>query len=113
RRSRLSVEEALAKARATDFRTVEEDEARAKERAEKRQPPAVQSPSREPPQRNGAQVLLASLLEAAREEGRVGATQQIRIQCPFCNAVNAARASERHRVICGACRSVFAVPSLR
>lgn len=112
---RLSVEEALAKARASDFQTIEEDEARAKERAEKQkrqlapaQPPEMPVPR----QRNGAQVLLASLLEAAQEESRVGATQQIHIQCPFCNAVNAARASQRHRIICGACRSVFAVPQL-
>ncbi|CAK9072462.1 unnamed protein product [Durusdinium trenchii] len=112
---RESVEEALAKARASDFQTIEEDEARAKERAEKQkrqlapaQPPEMPVPR----QRNGAQVLLASLLEAAQEESRVGATQQIHIQCPFCNAVNAARASQRHRIICGACRSVFAVPQL-
>ncbi|CAE7038557.1 unnamed protein product [Symbiodinium sp. CCMP2592] len=115
----VSVEEALRLARASDFKTVQEDEARAKVRAEKqRQPLATQSPSREAEPRRpagpagGAQVLLASLLEAAREEGRLGATRQLRIQCPFCGVVNAARASERHRVICGACRSVFAVPSL-
>ncbi|CAE7413103.1 unnamed protein product [Symbiodinium pilosum] len=113
----LSVEEALQRARASDFQTLQEDEARAKERAEKqRQPVATPSPhgrEREPGSRPGnGQVLLASLLEAAREEGRLGATRQIRIQCPFCGVVNGARASERHRVICGACRSVFAVPSL-
>ncbi|CAE7856397.1 unnamed protein product [Symbiodinium microadriaticum] len=115
----VSVEEALRLARASDFKTVQEDEARAKVRAEKQRQPLTQSPSRDaeprrpggPPQ-GGAQVLLASLLEAAREEGRLGATRQLRIQCPFCGVVNAARASERHRVICGACRSVFAVPSL-
>lgn len=113
---RLSVDEALAKARQSDFQTIEEDEARAKERAEKQRrqiAPAQPSGEMPPRQRNGAQVLLAQLLEAAQEERRVGATQQIHIQCPFCNAVNAARATQRHRIICGACRSVFAVPALR
>jgi len=113
----ISVEEALAKARQSDFQTIEEDEARAKERAEKqRRQIAPAQPTSEMPiprQRNGAQVLLAQLLEAAQEESRVGATQQIHIQCPFCGAVNAARASQRHRIICGNCRSVFAVPNLR
>ncbi|CAE7237150.1 unnamed protein product, partial [Symbiodinium necroappetens] len=75
----VSVEEALRLARASDFKTVQEDEARAKVRAEKQRQPLTQSPSRDaeprrpggPPQ-GGAQVLLASLLEAAREEGRLG-----------------------------------------
>jgi hypothetical protein len=34
-----------------------------------------------PPLRQGAQVLLAQLLEAAQEERRVGATQQLGDEC--------------------------------
>ncbi|CAE8600188.1 unnamed protein product [Polarella glacialis] len=115
----LSVDEALAKARVSDFETRKADEARALERAERvRAATQLEAPDQRvdgssPPGRLGGQLLLASLLEAAREERQGVATSEIRIQCPFCRAVNAARASARHRVICGQCRSVFAVPALR
>jgi len=121
----MNVEEALAKARESDFQTLEADEERAKQRAEKQQQPIHLQPGqggpspapvpgqpREAPGHHGAQLLLASLLEAAREESHGHATTQIQIRCPFCSAVNQVRASERHRIICGACRSMFAVPAL-
>jgi len=113
-----SVEEALAKARNRDFEMREEDATRARERAEKQRqaaafrPPGGRSASMRDgqPGRAGAELLLASLLEAAREGSR-GPAPNIRIQCPFCQAINAARAAAGHRVICGSCRSIFAVPS--
>jgi len=118
---KMSVSEALAAARASDFKMVEADEERAKVRKEKQlQPiqvqghgaPALPVPGQQrAPGHHGAQLLLASLLEAAREENRGPATSLMRIQCPFCGAINQARASQRHRIICGACRSVFAVPA--
>lgn len=112
----------------------------AKERAEKQRQmaPAREPEAPVPRQRNGAQVLLAQLLEAAQEETRQGATQCLGLaqlelghgpgrstsNVPFApwrpgrasvrrsgGAVNVARASQRHRIICGACRSVFAMPS--
>lgn len=118
----LSVEEALERARAEDLKVREEDQLRAQERAERQRqafaaipPPGVrarqgQGRQGNEPGRAGAELLLASLLEAAREGNRSQAPT-IRIQCPFCSAVNAARAAAGHRVICGGCRSVFAVPS--
>jgi len=115
RKHTLSVEEALAQARLNDMQVSEEDRARAKERAEKqRQALASLTSTRArrgragEPGRAGAELLLASLLEANR--GSRSLPPSIRILCPFCSAINQAYASQGHRVICGACRSVFAVP---
>lgn len=122
-RTLLSVEEALERARAADLQVREEDELRAQERAEKERQAAAAMPPPRParppsqagpqgdPQRAGATLLLASLLEAAREGNRGVTLPAIRIQCPFCGAVNQARAAAGHRVICGGCRSFFAVPT--
>lgn len=122
----VTIDEALARARAADKQVCEEDELRAKERVEKQRqalmqqpPPHRQRGAQGPgsrggggePGRAGAELLLASLLEAAREGNRGTVPAAIRIQCPFCGAVNSARAAAGHRVICGGCRSVFAVPA--
>jgi len=115
----LSVEDALEKARNADLQVREEDDQRAKERAERQRLAAAVMPAPRQaargrglePGRPGAELLLASLLEAAREGHRGHAPTAIRIQCPFCGAVNQARAGAGHRVMCGGCRSVFAVPS--
>ncbi|CAE8655893.1 unnamed protein product, partial [Polarella glacialis] len=67
---------ALAKARVSDFETRKADEARALERAERvRAATQLEAPDQRvdgssPPGRLGGQLLLASLLEAAREERR-------------------------------------------
>ena len=52
-------------------------------------------------------------INISKSSSKILQLRQIHIQCPFCGAVNAARASQRHRIICGNCRSVFAVPNLR
>lgn len=117
----LSVEEALDKARSADLKVREEDEHRAQERAEKQRvadatmPPRARGNrhGRGEPGRPGAELLLASLLEAARQGHPPQQLAPLRIQCPFCGAVNSARAGAGHRVICGGCRSVFAVPGGR
>lgn len=108
----VSVEEALAQARASDFNVRRADEERAKERMMKlRTPEAFPANGRPGPGRAGAELLLASLLEASREQAARPVVRQMRIQCPFCSAINMARAAAGNRVICGSCRSVFAVPS--
>jgi len=117
----VTVEEALAMARAADRQVCQDDEIRAKERVEKQRQALMQQPPPRQrgqgpgrggePGRAGAELLLASLLEAAREGNRGTVPAAIRIQCPFCGAVNSARAAAGHRVICGGCRSVFAVPA--
>lgn len=133
----LSVDEALAKARTEDFQHREEDEIRAKERGEARERANAQvatclprqssggserpGPGQHAPQRVGAETLLQNLFQAAQVsqvgggaqragDGVLGASN-VRIQCPFCPAVNACHAAPGHRVICGRCRSVFAVPA--
>mmetsp|Transcript_6930 Transcript_6930/g.18354 ORF Transcript_6930/g.18354 Transcript_6930/m.18354 type:complete len:478 (+) Transcript_6930:1-1434(+) len=122
RTSSVTVEEALARVRAADMKRCEDDQTRAKERAEKQKLAASTLPMTrnarragsvraDQPGRAGAELLLASLLEAAREGQRGTVQAPIRIQCPFCGAVNQARAAAGHRVICGGCRSVFAVPA--
>jgi ribosomal protein S27E len=125
----LSAEEALAEARKEDFAHVEESEVSARQRTEARQRITQQaatatrpSAASTPEQRAGSDLLLTSLLEAATQirsaagdNGSVSHSEapssEIRIRCPFCQAVNACSASPGHRVICGGCRSVFAVPS--
>eukprot|EP00929_Paragymnodinium_shiwhaense_P013277 TRINITY_DN12113_c0_g1_i2.p1 TRINITY_DN12113_c0_g1~~TRINITY_DN12113_c0_g1_i2.p1 ORF type:complete len:866 (+),score=190.65 TRINITY_DN12113_c0_g1_i2:65-2599(+) len=115
-RAKATVEEALAKARARDFEQREEQEARAKERAEERRRVAAANGYSHMGHAGaaGGELLLASLLEAAaaaNTRSSAGPVANIRVQCPFCSAINAAVAAPGHRVVCGGCRSVFAVPT--
>lgn len=113
----VSIEEALARARQADLQVCEEDNARAKERVERQRqalsvvPLAGRRGRGGEPGRAGAELMLASLIEVAREGSRGSVAPQIHIQCPFCTAVNQVRAASGHRVLCGGCRSTFAVPA--
>lgn len=136
----LTVQEALARARASDFEGVAAEVARAKERAEARQRKALTAPAPPPLQtrqgaprrsdslearagryeasslrRQTADLVLARLLEGASVQNvqlhlRPSVMPVLRIQCPFCAAVNEARAGPGNRIVCGRCRSLFAVP---
>jgi hypothetical protein len=117
----ISADEALAKALKEDLAQIEEIEAFAKNRAEARQRVMQQAETRVAPNqsqpRAGSEMLLTSLLEAATQIRSSGAandtavpSSEIRIRCPFCQAVNACSAAPGHRVICGGCRSCFEVP---
>merc|ERR1719217_1580792 len=115
-RAKATVEDALAKARARDFAEREEIQARAKEKAEERRRVAAANGYSHGGTTGaaGGELLLTSLLEAAAASNirsSAGPVTNIRVQCPFCSAINAAVAAPGHRVVCGGCRSVFAVPT--
>eukprot|EP00928_Gymnodinium_smaydae_P047387 TRINITY_DN3161_c0_g4_i2.p1 TRINITY_DN3161_c0_g4~~TRINITY_DN3161_c0_g4_i2.p1 ORF type:complete len:541 (-),score=89.25 TRINITY_DN3161_c0_g4_i2:80-1702(-) len=134
--ARMSVEEALERARKEDFEHREESEARAKERAEARKRVAAQMASAMPAPRTTAlphaggggggagadtfgraagDVVVATILEQAAHArsaavGHGSRRVDIHVQCPFCSAINACRVAPGHNVVCGGCRSVFRVP---
>lgn len=103
-----SIEEALAQARFHDLRTREADVTRARQRAQKQFCVLSGGPHTRQRARLGSELLIASVTQAPGPNRAI--RQQIQIRCPFCGAINAARAASGNQVICGSCHQLFAVP---
>eukprot|EP00927_Polykrikos_kofoidii_P025420 TRINITY_DN22834_c0_g1_i1.p1 TRINITY_DN22834_c0_g1~~TRINITY_DN22834_c0_g1_i1.p1 ORF type:complete len:844 (-),score=126.32 TRINITY_DN22834_c0_g1_i1:98-2629(-) len=125
-----NVDEALAKARTSDFGALCAKEACARRRAEARLALSVATPvgrqsGQVPPWRPGpagdaADVFYSNLLELSTQSrfgtdrGRDGNqdSMNLHVRCPFCSSLNTCRGTSGHRVICGNCRAVFEVPDI-
>jgi len=117
----LTVDEALAKARAKDFADFGAKEARAVERANaSRNAARVAAKTRASSHPQSLPENQRDQSAPARGRGNSGSTANINqglrrrynlvIQCPSCRAVNGAVAAPGLRIMCGGCRHVFVVP---